>query len=643
MTFGNAQLAWHFLWLIPALAAILWLGRRMRHRRLQRLIPDAGQRDSLSATVGRKRRILRTALLLTAALAVAVAMLRPQYGRQPAEFRIVGRDVIVVLDVSRSMLARDVSPNRLKHAKRLIKELADALPDDRFGLVVFAGKGLLSCPLTINRESFFMLLDEVDTRSLPTGGTNLQDALTIALKAFRGAESDHRGIIVISDGEELQGQVDSVFDDLRARGIVVHTVGVGEPSSGAYIQLADGEFVTQNGKRVETRLHEETLQQIANAGGGLYIHSTAEVSGAAQLANEIRQLNPAESDRFQNWRPIDRYQWPLAVAIALLAIRFLVGERRRKTAPAAVLLVLLVFPAFAQDAEDTQVRRWKAELKTLETTEARTPILWKLAQRYQELGQASNAERAYDEILGAAGVEPATRRACLQNLGAIPQKQAAEQLADDPDAAVHTLTSAIRHYRAALLIEETEALQNNLALALKQLREAKRLAEEKRRRQKLLEEARQQVQRTLDRQQDANESRQMNDQKTAAETGTKALPAVEKTEIEAAAKLMRKAIAEQSQAVAEQVEAARVAQGQVAEKTLVEVLRELGVTRPDEDSQKEAKKPANPKLDPNDPEAQKNKKAIAILRRMLNDEKRYKQELMKKRENETKAEGGRNW
>ena len=223
----------------------------------------------------------------------------------------------------------DISPSRLKHAKWFIRELIEQTPGDRYGLIAFSGTAFLECPLTQDRSGIVLFLDDMNTDTIPVGGTNIEEALRTALAAFQAAEGSHRAIILITDGDEIQGDSRSMLDDLKERNIPIFAVGIGDPSLGSFIQTEGNKFITdKDGNKVKTKLNETALRRIAESVGGTYVHSTVVHDGIGHIANRVKALIPEQQEDNTISKPIERYQIPLLLGLICLLIRAFLGERR---------------------------------------------------------------------------------------------------------------------------------------------------------------------------------------------------------------------------------------------------------------------------------------------------------------------------
>ena len=316
------------LLLVPALAVFLIRAARRRQQALSDLIA-AQLLPTVVPDVDPRRRRVRAWLVLGAVLGLALALGGPQWGFRWQEVRREGIDLIIAIDTSRSMLATDLKPNRLARAKLAVRDLVARLQGDRVALVAFAGTAFLQCPLTLDYGAFIESLASVDVGLIPKGGTALAPAIETAIGAFEGSEGKHQAVILITDGEDHEGGVEEAAKKASERGIRVFTVGIGT-ADGELIPLEAGGYVKdKSGKVVKSRLGESALQQIATTTNGVYL---AARSGGLDLAAlqrehidtlEKRELSSTLERRFEN-----RFQLPLALALLLLAIEPLIGDRR---------------------------------------------------------------------------------------------------------------------------------------------------------------------------------------------------------------------------------------------------------------------------------------------------------------------------
>ena len=343
LNFGAPLWLWALLTL-PALAALFFWAERQSNRRLAKLIQAPRLRQQLAGVANALRRRVRYGFFLLGLLGLILTAAQPRWGYETRETHRRGLDLIVIADVSKSMLATDLAPDRLTREKLAIDDLVRQLQGDRLGLVAFAGSAFLQAPLTIDYDAVLDSVAELDTDLIPRGGTNLGGAIDLALEAFGKNEAGNRAILLLTDGEAtVEGEQAAGVQSAKhaaAAGVRVFTVGFGTPE-GSLIPLAGGhkgEFVRdEEGKIVRTRLDEAALNEIARAGNGFYLRFTSgEATMRTLVQDGLSQLKAGEIDARTARRPIERYQWPLAAALTCIALGGLTGERRRRGAPAAV-------------------------------------------------------------------------------------------------------------------------------------------------------------------------------------------------------------------------------------------------------------------------------------------------------------------
>jgi Ca-activated chloride channel family protein len=341
LTFARPALL-HFLWLLPLVVLLFWWAEQRRRALIGRIVAPK-LRNLLAGNTSPARRSFRAACVLGALGLLVVTMAGPQLGYDTLEVPHKGRDVIIAMDVSRSMLATDVAPTRLQRAKLLAEDLISELAGDRLGLVAFAGSAFLQAPLTLDHGAVLTAVDELDTDLIPKGGSNLAAAIRTCEEAFGKAEGFSRAIVIISDGEELDADGLEAARQAAADGIRIFTVGVGS-EEGSEIPLGPGEFVRDpSGKIVQSRLDAARMREIAEITGGFYV--PLDESAARKLAADgIGQMKEVEMSASTSRRPIERFQWPLAGAIGLLMLQALVGERRRRPLAVAAALWMLSAP-----------------------------------------------------------------------------------------------------------------------------------------------------------------------------------------------------------------------------------------------------------------------------------------------------------
>jgi Ca-activated chloride channel family protein len=316
---------------LAALLALFAVSRRARARLLgqfaaARLLP------ALLVNYSPGLRRLKQGLLTSGVLLVVLALARPQWGHDWEVQRARGVDVMFVIDTSKSMLTEDVPPHRLERAKLAIMDLVEKMPGDRVGLVAFAGQAFVQCPLTLDYDAFRQCLEAVDTNTITRGGTNIAAGIDEAASALEES-GNHKIMVLVTDGEDLEGQGIAAAKALRGQGVTIYTVGVGT-SAGDIIPIRgkDGQvdFVRdENGNIVKSHLDAATLTAIAQATGGFYQPLGPAEEGLNQIYDAGIKTIPETTvtSRMQR-QAIERFQWPLTVALFLLALEPLLGTRR---------------------------------------------------------------------------------------------------------------------------------------------------------------------------------------------------------------------------------------------------------------------------------------------------------------------------
>lgn len=318
--------------LLLAIALITWLWSA-RKRRIDAIADSAAWSQLVKGWAPARRR--RRVVLVCCALALLVASLaRPQWGIRWEEVRRRGLDMLVVLDLSRSMLAPDLKPTRLQQAKWGIRDLVRTLRGDRIGLVSFAGTSFLQCPLTIDYAAFLMAVNDAEVGLLPRGGTDIPGALRTAIDAMEKQAEGERVILLITDGENHEGSLDTITAELREKKIRVFAVGVGT-AEGELLPDADGAGFqkSREGAAIKTRLQEAPLLNLAVATGGAYVRSVAGDIGLDRLMKEhIAPLARQERESSLVKVGEERAGWFLGAALLLLVVEALMRDPKPKGA-----------------------------------------------------------------------------------------------------------------------------------------------------------------------------------------------------------------------------------------------------------------------------------------------------------------------
>lgn len=317
------------LLLIPVFFVIQALVLKFRAKRIRRF-GDQVLVEKLMPSYSKAKVWLRLSLFAIAFMFFILGISRPQMGAILKEHKTRGAEVMVVLDVSNSMLAQDYSPNRLERAKLAISRMVDKLRDDRIGLIVFAGNSFVQLPITTDYVSAKMFLSSISTESVPIQGTAMGEAISTALRSFSAQSDKSRAIIVITDGENHEDDPVAAARQAAELGVRVFTIGVGSPQ-GTMIPMGDGQYLEdRDGNPVVTRLDDKVLQEVADAGKGLYVHAGNREFGLDPVIEEISRMDDEEYNSIVFEEYDELYMYFLAVAFFFLVLEMLIGDRRSK-------------------------------------------------------------------------------------------------------------------------------------------------------------------------------------------------------------------------------------------------------------------------------------------------------------------------
>lgn len=340
MRFEYPKLLWLLPVLIPGLIAFFWWTWRERQRLLARFVA-ARLLPALTASVSPRRQKTKLVLLGTAVVLLDLVLARPQIGFKWEEARSKGLDVVVAIDTSKSMLASDLAPSRLRRAQLAALDLRRLAAGDRLGLVAFAGSSFLQCPLSLDDESFRQSVEILDVNIIPQGGTALSEAILSAQDAFKDKGDNHKVLVIFTDGEDHDGSALETAKAAAKDGLLIFTIGVGTPN-GEIIRITDVQGRTEflkdaNDNAVRSRLNEDLLQKLAEATGGFYMRLAGANTIDQLYENGLARLPKSDRASQRVRRYHERYQWLLGLVIVLLLAEMFVPERKpsRSTEPTA--------------------------------------------------------------------------------------------------------------------------------------------------------------------------------------------------------------------------------------------------------------------------------------------------------------------
>jgi Ca-activated chloride channel family protein len=354
--------------IMPLIAWFLWWTWRKRQALTRQFVSERLLPQLLEG-VSPSRQKLRLVLLALSILFVLLALARPQWGFVWEEASQRGRDILVAIDTSKSMLATDMAPNRLERAKLAALDLLRLAKNDRLGLIAFAGGAFLQSPLTLDDEAFRQNINALDTSIIPQGGTSLSEAIDTAISAFASEEGDnHRVLVIFTDGEDQDEGALQAAEKAAEKNLKIFTVGVGTPA-GELIRVTDQNGQTSfikdsSGNAVKSRLNEDLLRQIATAGNGFYL---ALREGNAMQTLYQKGLEPMPTSEISSKlvRHLnEQFHWPLGIAVAFLLLEMLLPpvskKRARAAQPALILILLCLFPFSAQASPARAYRDYKS-------------------------------------------------------------------------------------------------------------------------------------------------------------------------------------------------------------------------------------------------------------------------------------------
>lgn len=319
--------------LLPILLGIFLLYRRWRRKALnaygdepliKRMMPD----------VAFSRPGWKFSLYLVAVASLIIGLANPQIGTVTEEGERKGADLMILLDVSNSMMAGDLPPNRLENAKRGISRLIDQLRSDRIGIIVFAGESYVQLPITSDYTAAKLFLNHISTDMVPTQGTAIGTAIDMAMKTFDQVSGTSKAMIVMTDGENHEDDAVAAAKRAQGAGVVVHVIGLGSPEGAPVPTFQQGNPVgfikDENGQTVVSKLNESMCQEIAAAAGGMYVRASTGGSGLDVIMEQVDKMEKKAVDvrLFKSYE--DRFQLFLGFALLLLLVEFFISNRKSR-------------------------------------------------------------------------------------------------------------------------------------------------------------------------------------------------------------------------------------------------------------------------------------------------------------------------
>ncbi len=494
MNFGRIQYLW-LLWLGPGLIAFYVWAFRSRAELIRAFVSSALAPRLLKGIVP-KRLVLKAALLIGAVILIVLALTEPRWGFHWEEVSTRGVDIFVAIDLSKSMLAEDVAPTRLERAKHKIEDLTKIVAGDRLGLIAFSGKSFVPCPLTVDYGALLTVLDSLDTDTISTPGTAIAEAIDQSISSFDANNRKSRVLLLMTDGEDLEGDVSEAAKRAKQAGVRIYSMGIGK-TSGAPIPNPEGGFKKdKQGEVILTKLDERSLESISVSTGGSYVHSVPGDEDLEQIVKDIhheveeRELKGGKQKRYE-----ERFQWPLAMALLFLLVescvnagkasegenpwgRFFKTIRSFPGKGGAPILPLLCFllasnvsaQVFSEDGARGQKEydqgKFDKAMESFLNAQIEKPqspeLKYDLANSYYKMGKFAEAEKLFDAAAKLGGSD--LKEKALYNLGNTAFR-------------MNKLEEAMSYYQQALQLNpKDQDAQYNLAYVQK---EKKKQQEEK--------------------------------------------------------------------------------------------------------------------------------------------------------------------
>ena len=322
----------YLLLLLPVMV-ILFVINEFRKRRLLKRLGNEALVGRLLPEMSRIRPLIKYLFLLTAVSAAIIMLARPQFGSKIEEVKKEGVEVIIALDVSNSMLAEDIQPDRLTRAKQAISRLVDNLENDKIGLIVFAGDAYTQIPITTDYVSAKMFLASISPEMVPKQGTAIGAAINLGLRSFSPGEGKSKAIIIITDGENHEDDPISTAEEASKAGVIIHTIGIGS-TEGVPIPVISGGrrdyLKDSDGHIVITKMDEEILKKIAISTGGNYVRASNTNIGLDEIFSSIKKMKKDELESTMYTEYNDQYQIFAVISLVLLLLDFVVMDRKNR-------------------------------------------------------------------------------------------------------------------------------------------------------------------------------------------------------------------------------------------------------------------------------------------------------------------------
>jgi Ca-activated chloride channel family protein len=507
--FGFFEPVWLLVGLLAVLAVVLLeIGAYRARAKALRIFVAAHLAGTLAASVSLPKRLWKRLLLAAAVACLFIALARPHLFYRWEEERRTGIDLMVAVDCSKSMLTEDVKPSRLERAKLAISDFADELPNDRLGLIPFAGDAFLQVPLTLDHDAFQTAVRELSTDTIPRPGTDIATAINEAVTADASQASNTKILLLVTDGEDLEGRAISAAQNAAKAGLKIYTVGVGTPAGDLIPERDDaGELVylhDENGEIVKSRLDEATLRQIAQVTGGAYEPLGQRGEGLEEIYR--RYIAPLPRHQIESRRQkirFEQYEWPLGLSMLLLIASTLIGERTRSgadvltplppprrhgrpspqrpaTASAAALLLLAAFlpsraSTMTQAEREYKAGKYPAAEENYQDAAASAPnrddLKFNSGDAAYKAGEYSQAEDAFRQALETPDL--GLQEKAYYNIGNAQYRQGETTEKDDQKKTIKLWEGALKSYASAMKLHQSADTKHNYDFVKEKLEQLK--------------------------------------------------------------------------------------------------------------------------------------------------------------------------
>jgi len=465
LSFGAPEWLWALLLILPIFGFFIQAGRKRRELLSKILAPRLQQQ--LAGRVSPTKRNLRLGLLLLSLALIIVALAQPRYGYAQQTIKSHGRDVIIAIDTSRSMLSTDTAPTRLGRAKLIAQDLLNLLKGDRVGLIAFAGTAFLQAPLTLDKGAVLSSIQDLDTNTIPKGGTDIAAAIRMAIAAFGKGEGGSKALVLMTDGEELDESGVEAAKEAAALGIRIFTIGFGSPG-GSLIPIktesGENDFVRdENGNPVNSKLDAPRLTEMANATGGFY-QPFGQDTAKIIYDQGIVPIAAQEMGTLTARKPIERYAWPATAALILLSLWSVLGEGRSARIGRVVAAGLIMMPLslHASGISDYNQGDYQGALKDFEhriqSGAASPAVLFDAGAAAYKAGDFKKAAGYFSEAMTSS--DPKIRDAATYNLANSLVRTG--EAAKEDDAKLSDWKNSLQHYETVLKATpgDTQAKEN---------------------------------------------------------------------------------------------------------------------------------------------------------------------------------------